>query len=624
MSSFLICANSDKKDVSFLLNKACAITKKLTPSLGAEIKHKINLVPEINGGYFYVFPFEGNYEALVSEYLNDSVAILVFGSILHPSKNPAEYVYDAWKQDRIDAVRKIDGCFSAVIIDINAHSIHIASDIVGLRTLHYYHDNQALLVSTQDIPIVATGLCPVDFNLQSACSIISFDWSLKGTPLIEKINACDPNEYLTYYNGKLKHNRKPLLATNNRIDPKDHVSRNNQIDRIINKMQEKTRTICENKTLIKTDLTAGIDSRASLGILLSVTDPRRIKAVTTGTDNSIEVKTARKIAKLYNVNHTNNILQKGNVKEFIQHSKLLAFCTNGQTNSKRATTPLPNPEPNRPPRFSGNGGEIYDGFYYPNSFTKPPLANYSSHDAIKHLEKRFPRINTLPWTSPEFPEKLRLNLAAIINSYNDISSHPADLLDLFYLYERYCRWGSSNFREFWKTNNNCIFGTPATVKLAYELPAPISNDHLLHRTIIKRFLKHAYYLPVNRGSFLPLSKYPKIYDLLGKRIRGSIGLVKKYKRILGFSIKPKSASPIIANIFASDLAEMVTDITMSNNSIACEILQRKELEKILYDHISGQKDYLQLLGFLVTIEQYKYLVLEAKKLAEKPSNIILD
>ncbi len=299
------------------------------------------------------------------------------------------------------------------------------TSLLSLECLLSYHYNQhALLISPHDIPIVATGLCPIEFNFDTASSIVSCDWSLRGEALLQAITVCDPNQYVTWSNGTIEQTYKPMLISEHRIDAKDSVSCRRQVDLMIDKMRDNTRFFCGNAPIIRIDLTAGLDSRAVLAILLSVVENTRVKANTAGEVDDIEVNVARRLANRYHFSHEYNILQTTNIESFLTYSKMLAFVTNGDTNSKRAIHPLPDFEGSPPPELPGGGSAPFKGPYYPNrgpyypSLHAKQLLRLTAEDVIQHLEKKYPMIKSLPWASQDFPEHVRLRLARIIIQVN--------------------------------------------------------------------------------------------------------------------------------------------------------------------------------------------------------------
>ena len=575
--------------------------------------------PEIKGGWFYIFPEEPNDRGYISEYTNDQVAVVAFGDQAIPgSKTVAESVSQAWHRGGVDAARRLEGCFSAVILDLKRGAIYVVSDIMGRRTLRYFNNSETILISTHDIPVIATGLCPVEYNLESACSIVGCDWSLLGRSLIKKIDNCDPHEYVVWQNGELKQVYKPLITPENRIDAKDSKSILHRVDSIIEKIRASAREFCAQFPVITIDLTAGMDSRTVLGLVLSVAESSHIRAQTAGSVNNFEVQMAQKLSRYYKINHEYHLpnTETATVDSFLDYSKWLAFLANGDTNSKRATNPLPDLTTKPIPKCDGGGGEIYRGYYYPHPFSKQAIGQFSPDDIIKLLEKKFSRIKTLPWSIPDFPDSIRLRLKEIVYAHVKISSQPSDLLDLFYIYERYGRWGSWGARSVFWFNGLSLFASPTVARMAFELPAPISNNVLLHKTIIKRYLPRAYYWPINKTSLLPFMGDTKTKIFAQKTYKRFIGRWEQLRNVLKSGDSLKTHEQVRADLFAQSYGDIFQDLLLCRDSIATIILHRSKLEEMLKEHISGQKNHLQALGFLITIEQWRNLIEEAKRLSQ--------
>ena len=89
------------------------------------------------------------------------------------------------------------------------------------------------------------------------------------------------------------------------------------------------------------ELTAGIDSRAILAILLSVFKNTQIIAQTGGMPHDFEVILAKRLAEKYEFEHKVSSPTAEKPEEFLSHARLFAFVTNGMENSKRATNGLP-------------------------------------------------------------------------------------------------------------------------------------------------------------------------------------------------------------------------------------------------------------------------------------------
>jgi hypothetical protein len=617
-----VCANIPQIPSTFLLEKASAITKRLIPSLGGEVDTFYRIIPEIQGGWFYLTPRFISNKNLISEFSDSEFSILVYGEIFQQKYNSnAKYIREIYDSGNIDSIRQLDGCFSAVIIDMNRSTICMVCDMVGHRSLRYYCNGQSFFTSSHDIPIVATGLCSIDFNLESAYSILSFGWSLQGESLIKDVKTVHPNEYITWdRETNVKSVYKPLLNLKERFSSNDIASQNAQIDLMIEEMLSYVRVVCDREPVIEADLTAGIDSRAIIGIILAVIDSSRLKIYSDGEDDNLDVKIARRVAESYGFEHNHSTPDTPKIETFLNYAKLLAFFMNGDTDSRRAVDSLPQIDRYHPPHFKGLGGEIYRGHYY-HFKSNRTLNKLTSDDAVQILFRKFHRVDDLPILSIELRESVKKKLQNIIYCYNNISTHGADLLDLFYLYERFGRWGALDARGRWFQRYISPFGNPALVKLAFKLPPPIGNSYLLHKTIIARFLPELYYWPINNKDLLTFLG-PSIVKTSGKFICNGTNYV--YRKILKtpFYIGKDrknylSQDNIRSDYFSDVLGSNLYDIFLKNDSFSNNLFGKFHTERMINAHISRTSNYMQLIGSLITMEQWSDLVHQAYQLAKE-------
>lgn len=618
MYSFLFFAAKSRGANLQTYEKACDITRSLMPSLGCSVQTGWRELPQVNGGWFYFWPQEIPDNRLITEFADTDLAVLVFGEMLRPSGTPtAELVAQTWKGGGLDAVRNLDGSFGAVIVDLAENTVYLVSDLMGLRTLTYFENGEVLLVSPHEVPIAATGLCPIEYDLVSAASLIACDWSLGGKSLLKTLNVCDPNEYITWRNGILRRTHEPLVFRGERIAAKNIKARNSQIDLMIEMMRDNARCLCGDAPEIQVELTAGMDSRMVTALLLSVIEPSRINAITGGDAGHYEVKTASRMAGKYCFNHKTFRPGKQSGKSFLPLSRLLAFVTNGTTNSKRATFGMPKVDPESPPSFTGNGGEIYSGFYGPSLLRRPPLDKYSTLDILQCLEGKFPRIRQLKWSDPQTAELLLSRLTCSVESLEKISSEPSDIFNLFYLFERYCRWGSGSARRTFVRKRFSLFQSPALIKLAYQLPPPITQNCLLHRTAIKRYTPEAYRWLINCNEYLPLFDYPRVSRAFAEGMIRVNRVMATLQNRLSSEKKIRAHHQLAGNVFATRLGDTLRDMLLSRGSLCRQVLQKQALEDLLDQHISGRRNHLHIIGFLVTLEQWNELMVTAANSAAK-------
>jgi hypothetical protein len=616
METFLLYANAIKADDAGLLRKAIRITKRMMPSLGLEMEVHERRIPEINGGWFYMMPRIGK-APLITECADSQGAVIVFGELYgNPRNNAAEMVLEKWRAEGPDGVRLMDGCFSAVLVDLAAGAIHLCTDLLGHRSVRFFNNNHLFIASPHDISIVATGCCAGEIDLVSAASVVSFDWSLEGRSLLREVSAQHPNELITWRGGTLTRQYKPVLNSEGTLDERNHGALNRHLKVMTSHAIENVRTFCGDEPTIKMDLTAGIDSRAVLAILLSSVGAERVKAFTAGERDARDVKMARRLARTYRINHGYGLPEKIDYNTFYQYCRLRAFLMNGDTDGKRAAAPLPAYD--ETPNLHGGGGGIFKGvYYYPDLYRQYSNNSPDDQQVLDTLEEKHNRFKTLPWSDDNLTKKLRERLSKIVDSYSAISNCGWDKLDLFHMYERYGRWGSMVPRSTWEPRRFSPFCSPTLINDGFKLPRPIAGGLRLHKALIKDALPLAYFFfPVNETDYLPLKGHTYSQILVSRFTKKATIFVKKLDRAFVSRQSAPGHDADRAALFGQLLRGDLKNLLLEEKGIARRILRKEELIKMMEAHMSGAVNYLPVFGSLPVMEAYRHLVDETHELAK--------
>jgi hypothetical protein len=600
-----------------MLHQVLSVTQALTPVTNAPYRISQRRLPAVRGGWFYLAPDPERPPAIFSECIDQEIAVLVYGSLdevrLH---SPAHEAVAAWREGGADAVRALEGSFSALIVELARRRVVVVSDPIGQRTLRYAAHQGAFYLSSHDLPLVATGRCPLEVDLTSAGSITCFDWSLQGRSLLRTIGACHPDEVLTWKDGIVHRSHEPVLIPQARIERHDRRARRDQLLKIVTVMQRGVEQSSRESAIIYTHLTAGFDSRALLALLLSTVDGSRLRLSTFGDEGNLDVQTARKIAGRYGIPHVHLTPAPPTEEVFLHHVDLLAYFMNGDTNGKRAAgNPLPASNVNEPPHFFGTGGELYRGNTYPIRHVQA-LAQWVPPAITHFLVRRVDRGNRGTLIAPELLERVEERLREVIDSYFERTSNAADVFDLFYAQERLGRWASLAARCTWWTHYASPFADPAAVRLAFHLPAPIGDAAALHRYLIGHFLRNAYYWPpINNKVLLPMLNLPRAQDQLGRLIQRGLSFVRKRLHGHNGPAGQRNLDQLQGDIFADTVFSVVADLLLSPQSIAHDILGRPRTEQVLQEHRLHQRNHVTLLGGLVTMERWLHLARKAVSLA---------
>ena len=609
MYTFLFVANLEGKPCKDFLQRCARITKKWMPAFDIELTEGYSLFPESHSGWLWLTPPNSDDFSLISEAIDQQYAVIVFGDLVEDSHhNPAQTVYDAWVSGGWSQVRKLEGCFSSVILDRSNGRVVLIGDRMGRRALSYHTNDRVLIVSPHDVVLAATGRIPVEFDEVSISSVVAVQWSLRGKSLLKDVQTCHPSEYIQWSDEQIKSFSDSVINPHQRIIQGDCKAVSRNLDRMIEIGQTNARKFSANQQEFKCDLSAGFDSRVTWSLLLSVVDePSRIIANSCGEANNIEVQTAHRLAKIYGTRFSSYIESPPSPDEFVARCDLLAFAMNGGTDGSRAIK-YPTVFSQNPKTYAcGAGGEIFRGFYYPHEPYFTPL-NLTPTDALQILRKKTQLAN-LPWKSPELAEAVLDRLNSVINELATFSGNGYDILDMFYLYERFGVWGAGQARQTWKDPRWSPFISPQMVQTAYMMPAPIAKFSTIHQESLRRFTPKTYWIRVN-GKLLFFEGEGSIKQWLKKidnRYQGSLRRIKRVLNVGNVSRKTKDMNQLVHDFLAGPLLKIVREMIMDDDSFALKIFSKHGVELLLKEHESGVKNNTGVLGYLVSMERWRIM-----------------
>ena len=615
MHTFVLVASASHPPSSEDLRSYAEVIRRAMPCLGVALAEGRTLVPECGAGWVWLAPVCTRERPLISEHVDDEFAVVTFGETFGDlRRDAAEAVLAAWRAGGAFGVSRTEGSFAAAIAHRASGRIVLVGDAVGHRALRYHAGAGTLIASPHEVSLVATGRCPTAIDYVSASSIVAAGWSLGGRSLLTGVHPCRATEYVEWRDGDVRIHRIPsILQGEDRIDGKDTEGIARQHERMIEAMRSYTRLFTRKDSVARTTLTAGLDSRVVLSLLLAELGPRPIQASCGGEPNSLDVKTARRVVERQGVAFSSAPLLFATPDEFIAHADLLAFAMNGDTDGKRAAYP--------PPRFDGSpqnigggwGGEVTRGFYYRGS----PFAQ-RAHVGVEHaaeILKNVARSPKLPWACEDLVSGLEERSEEGARYYAAFSEDGYDILDLFYLHDRVAVWGALLGRFTWKERHWSPFLSLRLLELAGAMPAPIGDRTHVHEECIRRFAPRSYWISINGKTLLPLERPGQVARALRLFNRKWQALLQGRK---GFRLGRLSAGSdqLRSTAFAGPLSQAVRDVLTSEGSFAFELFGRAGTERLLREPALGAKNHImQALGTLLIMERWRTLVTDVAGLS---------
>ncbi len=597
-----------------LVERALRVTRALAPDLGGEVIEAAAPLPELGGGWFTRCPTGGAAAELVTRADDDDLLVLAFGVVFGAEGGAAGRIAEAYRAGGAVAARALDGDFSAVVVERRAARLTVLCDGIGHRALRCCTDGDLFAVSSHELALAATGRLPVALDPVSASSAIAVEWSLGGHSLIRGVETAGPDRVLTWWHGGLERRAAPPFGFAARVERGDRRGVATIVDRMVEQARDTVRRLVGDAPAVRADLTSGMDSRAVMAALVSVVDPRIVTAATSGGPDGAEVPTAARVARAAGVRFETLLPTPPSPDDFLGHLRALAFAMNGDTDGRRAIAPLPRFVA-RVPKLNGGGGGLYKGSLYrwrgDAARLTPGAARALLHGRIAR------RLGRQPFRAPELGRAVLTRLDAIVAGFGALSELGSDHLDLYYLTERHGRWGAMPSRFTWYHPMLSPFDSPELVRLAFTLPAPSSNDCLLHRELVRRHLPAAYWEPINHAAYLPLmGGHP------WQRLANNLWLVTEtphyVRRLLGGlrrGGRAKSHDAVRSELLAGLLRGGLADRLRAADGVGRELFEGPVLDRFLAEHASGARSHLDRIGLLACMDEHLSQLRAARAMA---------
>jgi hypothetical protein len=548
------------------------------------------------------YPERGS--CLVSRYNDESVAALVYGEVFLPG-SAAEAIARAYVSGGVAAVRALDGCFGALVFDKSQRSLVVVSDLIGQRALRFVETPSAVWVAPHDACLVAAGAARVEFDAVSALSCLVLENSIRAISLLRDVTGLEGNDVVRWTrDGGLTRERLPKLELTERLDEGDHRGIQTCREAVVERMVAAAREWVKTSPLIRCELTAGVDSRATLACLLALDVRDKIVAVTSGAPDSRDMKTAIRLARLAGVRHEVLPTSSDDPRHFLENLRLRAFANNGDTDAKRAARPVPTWSPDTHTRVEGSCAEIMRGFLYTYFGLTGVAPDSPEKVASTILARRWRRFASVPTATLELRGQLEARFLECFNEYAGVSRNGNDMADMCHLFERTAHWSSHVRRASWSTTRN-VFLVPSAIREAYRLPSPWGANVNAHFNLVTRYFPESRTTLINGSRLIDFEGPGRLR--LTSRVASTLlqAVWEKGTKKLAGKKEPSTA----ALLFAGPLFPLVSDLLGAEGSVATQTLGAAGVRKILSEHQAAHR-HPAILGYATTIDVYKQLLLE--------------
>ena len=346
------------------------------------------------------------------------------------------------------------------------------------------------------------------------------------------------------------------------------------------------------------DLTAGADTRAVAGLVINNAEGKVIHARTRGLPGDVDMRVAQWFARKYGIKHypigpAN--FNPANAGKALSH---LARISCGLANGRSVFLAGKRTELPDVPRFSGHNAGYHKGFYYGRPYV-PDGSYFNGMNVEAHLWKRITAGTSRVYVE-DLENRLRERFEEVLAEMPALAGGKSDILDLFFAYERMGRHSAwnSGIRSSRTVGRICLFEFPWLQKEASRFPAPISQNWLLHRTLIGQFVPGSYSRLINDRLSLPLFDHPR----LGKLLKKSLEARKLFRR--NIDIPAKRQQQEVMNRTITAMIEHSRDTILSSDSLVNELGYSIVFESLLGDNLKPDNQLAIMLGHSLVMEAW--------------------
>jgi hypothetical protein len=586
--------------VQALLLEAAAQLVRHLPDLGTPPTIDCLELPEMDGGWVTISPRGGGHEGLISEKSDVAHAILVRGQIVGEAR-PAERVWEAWSRGGVDAVSELTGVFSALIVERLTRRLTVVTSMLGARPVRYRLEAGALMLSPLDLGLVALSRSEPVVDLGALAALVACGWPLGGGTGLVGILESQSHEYLVWQGGRLSATPARPFQRQPRLESRDATGIARKIDEVIEELRDGVRRHLagDDQQRIRVPLTAGMDSRAVLALLLSVAGAERLTTFTNGI-SSQDVRVARRLSRQLGLQHQANALQPPSPTDFASNARFLSILNNGISNAQAAARVRLTLAPVAPAPFGG-GGELFRGYYYKYLWRHRAAPEGPKGLFRALLTSPFARLWKTRFATPALDAEPSRRLRRAIEALTHISHDAYDLADLFFFFESMSRWASTCWRP-------CLcrpfmpFANGRAVAAAFQLPSPLGDHAILPRLIARYSPRSAYWTPFNGSGLLCLEGSGGLRQATRELLRVGAKVVREGRQ----RWLPRERGPKHARLafLRGDLRDAIQDTLRGSDSLARRLFTPEQLEQLL-DSRGHRPDHFTLAGAVYSLELWK-------------------
>lgn len=519
--------------------------------------------------------------------------------------NDVEFIlhfYEEYKHEFPKKLKSLNGTFLFIIYDYISNELVICNDRYGLKPLYNYNHENYLIFSSEIKAILQDTNLRRGINPEAAAEFFSFGYVLGDKTLIEGIKLLPPGSIFIYNNSKSEIIRYWDWNTINKKEVIDERQIINELGRLW--LQAVERRMQGNRK-IGAFLSGGLDSRA----IVSAINPQYfpIHTLTFGKKDCDDCIFAKGVCDKLGLKHH---FVEMTAERWFSGIKRTVWITEGHLNvvHQHSWDAIDRMKELVDINLNGFAGDlIIGGSYLSDDFIKILNIEEYTNDVFKKMNEG--NINSLD---------LSESLSAVARGSLDIEINKEIKMiegsDYFFLNERVRRFtllGTIALQT--KIENRKPFYDNDFIEFVYSLPNEFRFDHYIYKKMLLKFFPQTFKeIPWQKtgvpiGSSKIKIKWHSLYRTFGS-------FTNKIMNNFNLSLKSKDNTNYTDyNNWMRENKEVkkyIFDTLLSEKSKSKCYFKPGFIEKLIEDHMSGKKDYAQILGLLLTFELFNMMFID--------------
>lgn len=522
------------------------------------------------------------------------------------------HLYKEYEKEFGEKLKELNGTFLFVIYDINNQKFIICNDRYGFRPLYWCDRGNYLLFASEIKAILQDRNFKRKVNLEAMADFFSFGYVLGDKTLVDEIKLLPPASIFIHFKGKTEINQ---YWNWNQIKKTDITNENEIVDELGRLWLQAVERRMHSRTRIGITLSGGLDSRAIASAISRKYYP--IHAVTFGRKGCEDYTIAKRVCdKLGFKHHFVEITGE----KWLSGIEKTVYITDGHLNviHQHTWNAVDVVKKYMDVNLNGFLGATVKGAYLTQSIMDTKnieqycdvMFTQMNQNNISPLDEDEFYSQNLALIKGRSKESLARNIKKTIKD-----SQNSDYFVITHNSRRFVLMGMICSQTM--LENHKPFFDKNFIEFVYSLPPKLRfKSYIFNKMLLKFFPDTFKHIPYQKTG-LPIGANKIIRIIHYFHVAGKSKVNKLFQRIgLPISFKDNRNYADYNNWmrYNTELREYIYDTVLSERALDRDYFNPAYIKKLIDEHMSGKKNYAQIIGLLLTFELFNRMFIDGDRL----------